>query len=202
MIVPWIRKTLSAEVVLLLLCAALLGDHLPETKLARGNSEMVLAGIDISSFLVPDEHGMHHDDFRTRVPDVVAKFGRFSRREIRGDTPGKETGECEYVWAKPHVQLATTIFCSEDGSTDLTGIHHVVVSGTSREAKWKTGAGVGLGDSISDIRRAYGSRYVVYHTLPEKTRELMLQWPDGTELSFRFDSSGRINYVSLRVAIE
>jgi hypothetical protein len=182
--------------ILMSMSLPLSGDHLPEGKIARGKAEHVLAGVNITSFTAEDEVGHKYLDFKTTITDIETRLGKAGQKRTKGAVWGEKSGACEYIWMKPEAWILVTTFCDADGSHD-SGVYAVVVSGFSRAKAWKTERGLGLGETISDVKRIYGTRFDIQTNTKTGKKWLTIQWTDGTELNLRFDSKGRIRYLSL-----
>jgi len=108
------------------------GDGLPESKLARGTNEHLLAGIDI---------------FHTSVEQAVRKLGEpTSVHETSAET-SDAVGEKSYAWDKPGVMIEARTIFSDDPlfkRKRREAFSVVLVKGTDR-VTGRTGRGLELG---------------------------------------------------------
>ena len=136
-------------VALILGAATMFADHLPSSLVARGRPEHVLAGIDV---------------YKTSVDSLMGKFGRPVSFKKYPET--EEAGEV--IWNLKGSVLHASM--NADGTA-----YAVEVSGTP-SAFTSTGKGLRLGESLKEVQRDYGNRFLRRGDL------VTLQWSDETEL--------------------
>jgi hypothetical protein len=164
---------------LLLLTSICRADHLPRELQARGNPEKRLAGIYLE---------------RSRLADVVRLYGKPSRVEKQSSTADFDM--YDYYSNKPRATLHLVIV---RGARIGEYISSIEVEGSVGSGMMsRTGAGLRLGSSLTDLRRIYGRRFRE-RKLPEvEILEVMVQWrrPEYSLLA-QIARSGKIKKLTL-----
>lgn len=134
---------------LLLFPLVIFADHLPDRLIARGPGESTLCGIDI---------------YRSEASGLLGKFGK----PISDEKYPKTEEAREIVWENEGFRLHATI--------NINDIAYAVdVSGKPGPIA-KTGRGLGLGQTLNDLKRIYGPRF------RKRGNDVTVQWHDGTEM--------------------
>ena len=160
-------------------------DHFPASKLALGNPEHVLGGVDVYS---------------DKIASVIARLGKPAKTDstTSPDYP-RGSGERSYEWRSEGVRLRVGTEYRTDQQTgrvieSAPMVVDVWGSGGGRLAK--TGRGLALGDQIATAKSAYGSRY------ERDSHSITFQWKDETTLVMDLDDSGRVVHMQLLAATE
>ncbi len=157
---------------------AAMADHLPENKLARGRADTVLSGVDV---------------YKTPMTKAIAELGKPAKVT---DVPSWGR---DYDWQREGTRLQL-------GTWNDKGDESVPYSAEVWGAKPAgsigiTGRGLKLGDTLADVRRIYGGRFIkAKHN--DGTFHLTIQWEDETTLDLDFDKTGHINHMQLEAEIE
>jgi hypothetical protein len=155
-------------IALILFCGMVLADHLPENLVARGKAENMLSGIDV---------------YRSRVSDLLERLGK----PVTYDKYPKTEEAAEIVWDKAGSKIHATI--------NIDDIAYAVTVSGKPSAITTTGRGLGLGQTVADVKRIYGNR------LMKRGNRVIVQWQDGTEMRALFANS-RIISLTLIAAVE
>jgi hypothetical protein len=138
---------------LFLFPAFLLADRLPDNLIIQGKAETVLCGIDVTN---------SHDS------DLLKRFGK---PVIYLKYPQTVVDAAEITWnvegSKIHVYINGDYIA-----------YAVEVSGKA-SAITKTGRGLALGQTVTDLERIYGKKY------RRRGSRITLQWEDETELRIK-----------------
>ena len=177
----WQRIQSKAPVVMLvaaLLPTTILGDHLPDAKLARGKDDVILAGVEV---------------YKTPIDQILSSFGKPTSRKEVSPATGDAVGERLYVWKKRDITIEVGTFIA-DQAIFKGGLREtprfVTVDGTDGTLG-RTGRGLKLGDPSSAIAEVYGTRYV------KQGRRITLQWETTTTLEVRWNEEGIVNHIEL-----
>jgi len=153
-------------------------DHLPDSQLARGKDELILAGIEI---------------YKTPLDTVFRKFGKPTEQKQLSPATKDVVGERLYTWKKTNISIELgTQFSDEPifkGNLRETP-SSVEVKGTDG-AVGHTGRGLKLGDPYAAIQKVYGPRYV------KKGRRITIQWETTTTLEIGWNERGIIDDITL-----
>jgi hypothetical protein len=159
--------------------------HTPEWLYASSKPETKLMGIRVEG---------------QSVGEAKKRFGRPSGVERDPDYPNQGT----YHWQLGTLALSvTTTF--PIGTTDASGehIYSVTVQGPASNAKAKTSAGVGLGDTLDTLIAKYGTKYQTgFRKELSEHLTIVFVFSDGTELAAGLDEDGRIQALQLTASIE
>jgi len=159
-------------------------DHVPRSLQARGKPEKILAGISL-------DHG--------KIKNVIARYGKPTEVKRWVESPAfNEIPTYDYYWKKGDWTLHLVV-SKGPGLIRYEIIDLIEIGGTaSIGASGKTGAGLWLGDKISDLVRIYGKRYQEHYVQSEALHEITVTWRNEvSSLSAEFDKSGRITKLSL-----
>ena len=167
-----------AILVLLSLPTILSADHLPDSQLARGKDELILAGIEI---------------YKTPVDTVLRKLGKPTEQRQLSPATKEVVGERLYKWKRPDISIELRTQFSDEpvfkGNLRETP-SSLEVTGTDGSVG-HTGRGLKLGDSYTVIQKVYGSRYV------KKGRRITIQWATTTTLEIGWNERGIIDDIAL-----
>ena len=153
-------------------------DHLPNSQLARGKDELILAGIEI---------------YRTPLDTIFHKLGKPTERRQLSPATKETVGERLYKWKRPDISIELGTQFSDEPI--FKG--HLRETPASIEVKGAdgsvghTGRGLKLGDSYTAIQKLYGSRYV------EKGRRVTIQWETTTTLEVGWNERGIVDDIAL-----
>jgi hypothetical protein len=161
-----------------------LADHLSPELQARGTPETRLAGVQLG---------------RGRVAGVIRKYGKPTKVIHHPPPPGlKAVDAYEYFWTRPGMKLR---LLADDRSGIKGGeyISLVEVEGSRAFGAYgRTGKGLKLGDSLADLRRIYGRKYLESKKPELKFHDVMIQWRrEEFSLIAEFDDKGRIKKLFL-----
>jgi hypothetical protein len=159
--------------------------HVPLESVATSRPEHVLSRINV---------------YITRASEAESRLGKPTKMQDTAESGYPGSGVVYYQWETDGVQLRASLRYGTRNSQRVESTLCVVeVRGTrpSRNGIGITGSGLALGDSITDVRRRYGSRIVV-----ERARFLHVYWKDGTELEIDLDDKGRICRMRLLAELE
>lgn len=148
--------------------SAVNADHLDENQLSIVPVEDTLCGFRIN---------------QSSVHDIEAKLGKHIR--VITDV----TGALTYVWKVGQGELEGTVWSSEGGMQ--AKVYALIVQGQNLGTCGRTGDGLTLGGSVTDIQHIYG-RY----GRPDKTSAIV-QWESGAEIDIDLDSAARIDKMTL-----
>jgi len=167
-----------AILAVLSLPTVLSADHLPESQLARGKDELILAGIEI---------------YKTPLDTVFRRLGKPREQRQLSPATKEAVGERLYKWKRPDISIELgTQFSDEpvfNGNLRETP-SSVEVKGTDGSVG-RTGRGLKLGDSYTAIQKVYDSRYV------KKGRRITIQWETTTMLEIGWNERGIIDDIAL-----
>jgi hypothetical protein len=124
-------------------------DHLPDRLVIQGQAETTLGGIDIH---------------RSTASSLLKTFGKPASDE---KYPKTEEAR-EIIWAMEGFRIHATI--------NVNDIAYAVDISGKPGSLAKTGSGLGLGQTLSDLKRIYGTRF------SKRGNDVTLQWRDGTEM--------------------
>ncbi len=159
-------------------------DHLPEKQQARGMPETSLAGIYL--------------DGRTKLKDVIKSYGKpTSTKAWLNDNPNIYSS-WDYYWVRPGLKLHLVVQGLRGKVSTTEYISLVEVDeGTSRRFG-RTGKGLKIGDSLSDLKRTYGSRLQIRNFPNSRFRDVWIQWHrEEYSLSVTLNERDRITSFSL-----
>ncbi|CAG0942183.1 hypothetical protein ANRL1_00836 [Anaerolineae bacterium] len=165
------RNAVSLAVCVLMMVAAMAqADHLPDSLLAAGKPEKLLAGLNI-------EH--------SKVKDAIRRFGKPTRID-----------KDRYSWERRNCTIEL-VSSEATGPSDRLDLISVQRKGRSK-VSIGTGKGLRIGDSIEAVARIYGRKFHEHIVPGHKIHEIMVQWR-GPEFSLiaSLDSTGRIEKLSL-----
>ena len=156
-------------------------DHLPEHLLARGRPETILAGIDLK---------------HTSFEKIVRLYGKPTEQKRWEPGLPNSSGAIDYYWRRRGLNLHVQVeFLPERPDWKSVGLA-AVGRGTSR--KVKTGVGLGIGDTLSDLRRVYGNRYHLRDIPKLNIHDAMFQWrQEEYSLVAELDHKNRITSLTL-----
>jgi hypothetical protein len=179
-------RSLAAFAVTACLSTPALADHCPEEKIAAGDPETSLAGVNL-------EEGT--------FDDVSARLGPPAKHnEGRHPDDPSGSGWATYEWKRggATIKMDAEFFTSASG-TRVVGMDAVTVSGEASEQVPGTGRGVKLGDGLDRVKQIYGPKYVEGTVNGPKLgqRTITYCFSDETELSLGFDKAGHV--VALRL---
>ena len=161
-------------------CPLTHADHLPDELLAHGRPETRLAGIDLR---------------RAKLAGIIKRYGKPSSvKEWESGDP-KVASSYDYYWNKHRLKLKVVI-------VRLPGLEYVsfvnVKGPKTLNQIGATGAGLKLGDSLSDLKRLYGHRFKERNIQKLKIHDVMIQWhPEEYSLVATLDRHNRITGLSL-----
>jgi hypothetical protein len=179
------RRLATITTLLILTVSASWADHAWEWQMSTKKPETSLAGIEAG---------------KTSIAEAQKRLGKPTRFRDLPDFPGA----AEYIWEREGSRLELgTLFDEEHRTPEGETVYSVKVSGAKATKMYRTGAGIGLGDDLRTLIRAYGP---VYQTswrppTPEKTTFTFL-FRDETELSAGLSGEGRIVSIDLIASIE
>lgn len=152
-----------------------LADHLPDSKLAQGESESLLCGVKPAF---------------TAMNDILSKLG-----EPRSIEPRKEDKvNVTYQWSRGPLLIQVNTY--QYGDYLNRNPVSVEVEGSDPDGFCRTGRGLKLEDSLADLQRLYGERYSVRKTGKGK-REITIQWSDLTTLYVFLSKDGHVEAIEL-----
>lgn len=140
-----------------------LAGHLPNNLMQRGKSDALLCGVDV---------------YHTTLADLRKRFGA----PLSYKTYPETKAHAEVIWEQEGSRIHVT------AHTDNIA-YGVDVSGKPSPMA-KTGRGLALGQSLADVKRIYGTRFL------QRGDDITLQWEDETELRVHL-TSGRITSLEL-----
>lgn len=147
------------------------------------NAEHVLSGINV---------------YGTSVQSLVSTLGKpvYICNLPDDEVPG--AGVKVYRWLVSTVQMeVSTHYRTVQGRVVESDVYAVDVWGPEpKGALGVTGAGVSVGGSLADLKKAYGPKFKY------DASQTTLQWKDGTQLLVEFDSKGRIFHMQLMAEVE
>jgi hypothetical protein len=188
-----VRHLAQLAVIVCLLVGPMLGgpaQHLPEEQQAKGPSEHMLSGINVYSTLFTEAIRRLGAPTDFRVDEILV-----------GPPPA---GTVSYVWRKDGVRLEAAAHYYEENGKRIEGELYAVDVWGSRptiSGVGRTGAGLGLGDTIEDVKKHYGARFFKSQNT-KGLDHIVVQWSDETNLELDFDRSGRIIHMQLMASIE
>lgn len=161
----------------------LLGDELPPGLRAKGKPETSLAGIDIS---------------KASIADVVRKIGKPDKVIRESRLSGAATEATEYYWERSGVRLLVKAY-GENGKGSREYLAVIEAEGPGFPGGLgRTGAGLKLGDRLSDLRHIYGRRFEERVLQNRKIHDVAIMWRHSeSSLAVKLDASGRIIAISL-----
>ena len=171
-----------AALIAIGLVGSLIAQGRPADLIASGTPEHTLSGINV---------------YVTRIADARKRLG-IPTRVV--DYPERDRRVCEscgfrkYWWETSALRLSAAAgFHTENGRRIESMLYAVEVWGTrpSKNGVGLTGAGLGLGDSITSVRRFYGDRMSIARSM------IIVEWKDGTELTVDADQTGQITHMQL-----
>ena len=170
------RRLGAVALALLFISSVSHADHLPENKQARGNPEKRLAGIHLE---------------RNKIADVIRMYGKPT--EIRKQPGPPEIAMTDYYWRKGKFELHVLVI----RSSGTSWISLVEVEGATGTAG-RTGAGLKIGDTLSDLKRIYGPRFHLRNIPNLKIHDVMIQWrKEEFSLVAELDHRGKITKLTL-----
>jgi hypothetical protein len=165
------RVLLALPVILVLVIgSSASADHLPDSLLSDGRPEKVLAHFSLDS---------------TKLASVIRTLGQPTRIEHEN-----------YFWVNDSWTLQLVVYFPNSANEYLSMIR---VEGSNVPPLFRTtGRGLRLGDSITDLVRIYGKKYLEHKLPKRKLHEVMVQWR-SPEISLvaQLDTRGRIWSLSL-----
>ncbi len=136
--------------------------------------------------------------YGTPIQSVISALGRpaYVCKIPEDDLPS--AGVNVYRWLIGTVQMeVSTHYRTADGRIVESDVYAVDVWGPEPKGEiGTTGAGVAVGGTLANLKRAYGASFKYD---PSQTT---IKWEDGTQLLVEFDSKGRIFHMQLMAAIE
>ena len=164
-------KSCSAIVLSVLFLGGMVrADHLPDSLLAGGRPENVLAGIDL-------EH--------TTLAQVVSKWGQPTTVQ-----------EEDYYWDKGTFKLHLIIESTKEQGEYIAAIE--IEGNKFPDSLGRTGRGLRLGDSLRDLIRIYGKKFQRHRVPLYDVDEVSIQWRrEEITLDAQFDSRGKIKILTL-----
>lgn len=170
-------KKLTILVVLLMsLVPTVRADHAPEWQMSTKKPETALAGIHAG---------------KTSIDGARKILGQPTSSKDLPDDPG----EAEYTWEQAGVRIVLgTLFNPEKRTPGEEIVYSVRISGTRAPARYSTGAGVKLGDTLRALIHAYGPVYSTsWRRATLGTTVFTFIFNDETELSASLSNEeGRI----------
>ena len=161
-----------------------LADHLPANLLARSKPESALAGISIRKPYVA-------------LYNLELLWGSPAKTDSQSGNP------CEraVTWQRGTVTITGSVGCEITRYGKRYVVYTVEITGTDARRKLGTGRGLCLGDSFERILKLYGSRLWVDRK-GEGTSEVLIQWPNGTELNASIDRQNHVSRIQLLPEVE
>ena len=173
---------------LTLMCfSGLLANPSRRVKINKGKAEHVACGIDVYDY---------------KISQVVAMYGNPTRLETYTSQKPKEIySNKSYFWDLPDLKMEVSVmfFPNKTSSGFMEdGVYCVTLQRIkSQEKIGVTGAGLKLGDSLSEVTKIYGKQFLIKNVSGTKEKYLSILWEDGTILLARFDENNRIKRLSL-----
>jgi hypothetical protein len=164
--------------MLLLPAPVCFADHLPENLLARTRPEKKLAGISLE---------------RSKVSDVVEIYGE-PPCVIKRETSAGYAGSYDYYWHPDGFTLHVFVESGEEPAGNEY-ISMIEIEGSAANAR--TGAGLGLGAKLSELKRIYGRRFKIRNIPEYDIHDVTVQWRSGYTLTAKLDRENRIKTLSL-----
>ncbi|HEY2390858.1 MAG TPA: hypothetical protein VGK22_06765 [Candidatus Angelobacter sp.] len=159
-------------------------DHLPLEQVAIGSPEIQLGPIRL-------EH--------TTKNDLVKIFGPPTEEKTVPDDQDSKRGERLYSWNINGDKLSVRTWFQPNGESPVDSAE---VWGTNA-LKWaRTGKGLNLGDSQTDLRRIYGRRFKSGRRKTDNVLYVVIQWQNGTEVHADFSPENRINHILVNAPVE
>jgi hypothetical protein len=148
------------------LAPAARADHAPEWQMSTKKPETSLAGIRAG---------------KTSIDGARKILGKPTRSQDLADEPGA----ADYTWEKDGLKIVLgTEFNPEKRTAKDETVYSVKVSGTKGAARYSTGAGVKLGDTLQTLIHAYGPVYTTsWRPSPLGSTTFTFLFSDETELS-------------------
>ena len=150
-------------------------NHLPQPKIAIGRSEFGLCGINVQ---------------HSSITEVLNKMG----------PPDAVEGEKDrYIWHKQGVRMEVGTITALDSDGNLTKDYVAYVAATGDKSVGvfgTTARGLRLGDTLNDLERLYGRRYVK-RLSGGILRSITIEWKDTTFMEVAFSLDGRITEIKL-----
>jgi hypothetical protein len=179
-------RGLAAFAVTACLWTAVPADHCPEERIAAGDPETSLAGVDLEE-----------DTFEA----VRARLGAPAKHDEgrqADDPPGSGWATYEWKRGRATIKLDAEFYTSGSG-TKVVGMETVTVSGEASDQVPGTGRGVKLGDGLDRVKQIYGAKYVEGTVNGPKLgqRTITYCFSDETELTLGFDKAGHVVALSL-----
>jgi hypothetical protein len=158
------------------------GDHLPEKLQARGRPETILGRINLRN---------------TSIEEIVKLYGKPTEEKRWEPSLPNSSGSIDYYWRKKGLNLHVQIqFLPNDPKWKPVGLVEVGVGTLS--SKSRTGAGLSLGSTLSDLKRIYGRRFHLRNIPKLKIHDVMIQWrKEEYSLVAALDNRNRITSLSL-----
>jgi hypothetical protein len=166
---------------LMSLAPAVQADHAPEWMMSTRKPETTLAGIHAG---------------KTSIDRARKILGDPTSSKDLPDFPG----EAEYAWERDGLRIVLgTLFNPEKRTPSEEIVYSVKLSGKKGPARYATGAGVKLGDSLKALIHAYGPVYSTsWRPSPLGSTVFTFIFSDETELSASLSSSeGKIAEIDL-----
>jgi hypothetical protein len=180
------KRQMKAVVLMLFLSfasALLLADDLPSRRRAKGSSDTKLAGIDV---------------YTSAIKTVIAKLGDPTKVIDVADT-GVVAGGRDYEWTKKDLKLVCGTW-NDKGENSV--VYSVELWGTDAAREiGRTGRGLKLGSTFSDIHRIYGQRMQM-SKLDHGIVQITIQWNDDTTLYLFLNKNGHIDHIHLLASTE
>jgi len=158
-------------------------DHLPDNLLARGRPETRLARINLKD---------------VKLADIIRRYGKPNRVKAWESDRPDFSSSYDYRWLRPGLKLHVVVERLPRKDPDWEVVTLVEVSsGTSRKVG-RTGRGLKLGDTLSDLKRLYGFRFHERNIPKLKLHHVMIQWRrEEYSLVATLDRHNRISGLTL-----
>lgn len=173
-----------ATVLLILIIFPSIGraDHLPDSLQARGRPETTLARINLKG---------------ASITKIVRLYGKPTKEKRLEPSLPNSSGSIDYYWHRRGLNLHVQIEFAIEQPTWKPVVLVEVGVGSSRRIS-KTGAGIRLGDTLSDLRHVYGRRFHLRNIPKFKIHDVMIQWHrEEYSLIATLDRHNRITSLSL-----
>lgn len=157
------KSAFATLVVILFVSAMTAGaEHLADEIPAVGRPETRLAGIHLTEY--------------TKLATVIRLYGKPTRvKAWKSDDP-KISSQYECYWVRAGLNLRVVVNCpaNDDPKNGVVGLISAD-AGTSRNIA-RTGRGLRIGQSLSDLRRLYGHRYKLSYIPRHNIHDVSLAW--------------------------